>query len=269
MLVVQQTLPLISDAKGNQSMRTVLITGAEGLIGSCLRQALAGTYDLRLVTWQPQPDCASIVADVADPAAMTAACQGVQSVIHLAGSASVDTPWEHVLHNNIEGTYAVFTAALQAGVDQVIYASSNHAVGGYEFDGAPAIYQTTQPVIDERVSPRPDSLYGVSKCFGEALGRYYSDRHGLHVICLRIGAVLRSDTPVAQPEPWMPMPQVAQERIRAVWLSQRDCAQLVERCLEHPEIPFDIFYGVSNNTHRFWDIDHARAVLGYAPQDGA
>ncbi len=100
---------------------------------------------------------------------------------------------------------------------------------------------------------RPDSLYGVSKAFGEALGRYYADAHGLSVICLRIGSF--------QPAP-------RSQRMLATWLSPRDCAQLVWRSIESA-LPFGIFYGISGNTRRYWDISNAQHLLGYQPEDDA
>lgn len=159
--------------------KTVLITGAEGLIGSYLSKALADRYDLRLTTLSPVPDVDSFVLDVTEREKLLPAMRGVDSVVHLAGSSSVTSSWESVLHNNIEGTYAVFEAAHQAGVQQVIYASSNHAVGTYEQEQAPDIYRRPHATLDHTVLLRPDSLYGVSKCFGEALGRFYADHQNM------------------------------------------------------------------------------------------
>jgi dTDP-4-dehydrorhamnose reductase len=166
----------------------------------------------------------------------------------------VNSSWEAVLNNNIIGTYNVFEAARQAGVQQVIFASSNHAVGTYEKE-----YAETHKVIDHLVPVRPDSLYGVSKCFGEALGRFYADHQGLRVICLRIGSITREDTPKGEPG----KPEVE------MWQSKRDFAQMVQKCLEATHITFDIFHGVSNNPNGIFDLEHARTVLGYEPQDSA
>jgi nucleoside-diphosphate-sugar epimerase len=236
--------------------KTILITGAEGLIGSHLRVAFADKYHLRLLTLHPIAGMESIMADVTDMRALLAAFKGVDSIIHLAGSAAVDSPWEVVLHNNIIGTYTVFEAAYRAGVQQIIYASSNHAVGTYETEYASEIQSSNHIILDHLIPVRPDSLYGVSKCFGEVLGRFYADHRGLRVICLRIGAITRSDFPTGDPIE------------REMWQSKRDFAQLVEKCLEATHVKFDIFYGVSNNPHRYFDIEHARDVVGYVPQDG-
>jgi nucleoside-diphosphate-sugar epimerase len=203
-------------------------------------------------------DVPSHVADIADLAAIRPAFDGVDAVVHLAAVADTDAPWDEVLTSNIIGMRNVFEAARQAGVAQVVFASSNHVVGMYEADGAPAIYraQPDKPLIDERSEARPDSLYGVSKGFGELIGRYYMERHGLRVICLRIGWVWqRDETPTnhAQAE--------------AIWLSQRDCAQLVCRALDAEDVRWAVVYGISNNPRAFWDISGARRVLGYEPQD--
>ncbi len=178
-----------------------------------------------------------------------------------------------MLHNNIIGTYTVFEAAHRAGVQQIIFASSNHAVGGYEMEKAPDIYRRDHASLTQNTLPRPDSLYGVSKCFGESLGRFYADQHGMRVICLRIGTINREDSPtgasVAQMNPWLPSEALRYERARTTWQSKRDFAQMVERCLEATHVRFDIFYGISNNPHRFMDIEHARQVIGYSPLDSS
>ena len=251
--------------------KTVLITGAEGLIGSHLQVVLAQQYDLRLITLQPVPDLESIVVDITNLEALLPAFQGVDSIIHLAGSSAVDSSWDDVLQNNIVGSYAVFEAAHRSGVQQIIYASSNHAVGGYEMELAPDLYRPGHAKIDHLVPTRPDSLYGVSKCFGESLGRFYADQKHMRVICLRIGTINREDSPmgasIAEMNQWLPTRELRYERASTTWQSQRDFAQLVEKCLEATHVKFDIFYGISNNPHRFFDLEHARDVLGYEPQD--
>ena len=183
---------------------------------------------------------------------------GVQSVVHLAASPAVDSPWEAVLHNNIIGTYHVFEAARQAGVKQIIFASSNHAVGTYEQEFEPGPNRPHDKVIDQLVPIRPDSLYGVSKVFGEALSRYYADHLGMHVISLRIGWITPTNIPEGNnlAEPGVTM-----------WQSHEDFVQMVEKCLEAEEIQFDIFYGISDNPFHFFDLEHARQEIGYEPQD--
>ena len=253
--------------------KRVLITGAEGTIGSLLRPALAESYDVVAVTREPA-DFPSHVADIADLDAIRGAFRGIDTAIHLAATASVTAPWSDVLSSNIVGTYHVFEAARLAGVERIVFASSNHAVGGYEVDGAPDIYDPSDPRrYDHGAEIRPDSLYGVSKVFGEALGRLYSDRHGMRVVCLRIGSVTPDDDPSTESEL-----EVAPERTptsfdrrrrrAAVWLSHRDLVELV-RCSLEADVRFAVVYGVSDNAGRFWDLDGARRLVGFVPRDGA
>jgi len=259
-------------------MKTVLITGAEGNIGSRLRRNLADRYALRALTRGPVEGLDSTAADIADLESILPAFNGVDAVIHLAASATVDAEWRDVLHNNIEGLYNVFEASRRAGVRQVVFASSNHAVGGYEADGVPSLYRRSSGVMVGVDAPlRPDSLYGVSKAFGEAMGRYFSEKFGLKVYCLRIGSVLADDDPRSESITrgtgpfWLPS-MSAEDRLRryaATWLSHADLARLVDACLRAEQINFGIYYGVSDNPYRFWTLDNARADLGYWPEDRA
>ena len=248
----------------------VLVTGAEGTIGTAVREHLGDRYELDSLTLTPQ-EFPSHVADVADLDAIRPAFESVHAVVHLAASASLEAPWDDVLHDNIVGTYNVFEAARQAGVSRVIFASSNHVVGMYELDGAPALYEIEdERSYDHTVEVRPDSLYGVSKAYGEALGRMYMERYGLRVFCLRIGAVRANDDPTAPtPNPLIDLDAEGQRnRLRAVWLSRRDCAELIAACLE-AEVDWAVVYGVSANSRRFWDLEHGRDLLGWEPQDRA
>jgi nucleoside-diphosphate-sugar epimerase len=249
----------------------ILVTGAEGTIGTAVREHLGGRYELTSLTLTPQ-EFPSHVADIADLDAILPAFENVDAVVHLAASASLETPWDDVLHNNIVGTYNVFEAARQAGVSRVVFASSNHTVGMYEMDGAPDIYDTDDGrSYDHTAEIRPDSLYGVSKAYGEALGRMYMERYGLRVFCLRIGAVRANDDPTAPTaNPLIDLDaEGKRNRLRAVWLSRRDCAELIAACLEVEDVSWAVVYGVSGNARRFWDLDHARELLGWEPQDSA
>jgi nucleoside-diphosphate-sugar epimerase len=193
------------------------------------------------------------------------AFRGMEAVIHLAADARVSAPWASVLQANVGGTVNAFEAAREAGVRRVIFASSNHVVGMYENDEPYAsivagdyegLEPARLPLIGADAPIRPDGPYGAGKAFGEAAGRYYADVHGLSVVCLRIGTVNASDRP-------------KDPREFATLLTHRDLVHLIRRCLDVPELPFGVFYGVSANTWRFWDIDGARQVLGYEPQDDA
>lgn len=230
-------------------MTKVLITGAAGQIGRVLRDGLKGRYALLrladIAEQRPALDGEEIVtADITDPDALAAAMRGIDCVVHLAGIPDEDS-WERIRRMNIDGCYNVFEAARLAGVKRVIFASSNHAVGFHRRDR----------MIDDRVAPRPDSRYGVSKVFGEALGRLYADKYGLSVACLRIGSFRPEDRPTAP-------------RHLFTWISHRDIVQLVGRAIDHPGYHFIVAYGVSNNARNRWDNANARA-LGYRPEDDA
>jgi nucleoside-diphosphate-sugar epimerase len=247
----------------------VLVTGSSGLIGGVVIRTLGDRYTFTgLDHTQPAdaPDIPTTVADVSDFNAIRPAFNGMDAVVHLAADAGMQASWESVLPNNIVATYNVFEAARQAGVQRLIFASSNHAVGMFELDepyvrirqgNYAGLAPDTVPRVDHTVRIRPDGYYGVSKAYGEAMGAYYAENFGLSVICLRIGTVNRHNSPQRD------------VRHMATWLSHRDLAQLVDRCLSVEGVRFEIFYGVSGNTWRIWDIEHARRVLGYAPQDNA
>jgi uronate dehydrogenase len=228
-------------------MKTVLITGAAGDIGSRLRKLVKGVYPtIRLSDVRVPADLASdetfIAADLADYAQVQNIVEGVDGIVHLGGF-SVEGPWDTILNANIIGCYNVFEAAYRAGVKRVVFASSNHAVG---------FYPRTER-IRTAVTVRPDSRYGVSKAFGEALGALYADKHGLRVTCLRIGNV--TDAP-------------ADQRRLSIWLKPEDLVQLVRIGLEHPDIRYEIFYGVSDNAASWWDNSNA-SRFGYRPRGRA
>jgi uronate dehydrogenase len=229
-------------------MKRVLITGAGGHIGRVLRAGLQGRYALRLADIAPQapagPGEETVTADITRPADLVPIMDGVDCVVHLAGVPDEDR-WERIRDMNIDGCYNVFEAARQAGVKRVVFASSNHAVGFHRRDRA----------IDNAVAPRPDSRYGVSKVFGEALGRMYADKHGMSVACMRIGSFRPDDQPSAP-------------RHLFTWISHRDMVQLTTRCIDHPEYHFVVVYGVSGNARNRWDNANVRH-LGFVPEDDA
>lgn len=254
------------------SVRKVLVTGANGLIGGIVRRYLRGTYELSYLTREPAA-YESHVANLCDLEAIQPAFAAMDAVVHLAASSAVDSSWEDVLADNIIGTRNVFEAARVAGVPRIVFASSSHVVGTYEREGAPAIYDLGDArVYDERVSIRPDSLYGASKAFGEALGRLYSDQFGIHVVCLRIGSVRASPTPTRSDDGGIgPAPAGfadTSERLRATWLSYGDCAELI-RCALDSDARWAIAYGTSDNPRQLWDLRSARDLLAYHPRDAA
>ena len=229
-------------------MKRILITRAAGAIGRVLRAAYRGKYRLRLSDIAPLGEAAAgeelVQADIADAAARETMMQGVDCVLHLGG-VSVEDAWEKILPANIAGCYNVFEAPRRAGVKRVIFASSNHAVG----------FHRRERYLDDQVQPRPDTRYGVSKVFGEALGRMYADKYGMSVSCLRIGSFRPDNRP-------------SETRHLLTWISHRDMAQLAMRCVEHPGYHFAVVYGVSHNLRNRWDNSPAK-FLGYRPQDDA
>jgi len=251
--------------------RRILVTGAEGTIGTAVREHLSERYELVSLTLTPQA-FPSHVADISELDAIRPAFENVEAVVHLAASPAIETPWDDVLRNNLIGAYNVFEAAREAGVERVVFASSNHTVGMYEVDGAPEIYGADdERSYDHEAELRPDSLYGVSKVYGEALGRLYMERHGLRVFCLRIGAVREADDPTEpSSNPLIDLDADGRRnRMRSVWLSRRDCAELIGRCLDVDDVRWAVVYGVSGNERRFWDLEHARELLGWEPKDAA
>ena len=254
--------------------KRVLVTGANGTIGRVLMEQLADRYDLLALT-RTRVEFPSFVGDISNLKAILPAFEGIDAVVHMAGSSAVDSPWQAVLQSNLIGAYNVYEAARIANVPAVIFASSNHAIGEYEIEGAPDIYRLDDPrVYDHTVEVRPDSLYGVSKIYGEALGRFYHDRYGIRAYNLRIGSCREDDDPrspaIAKGNSWLKLePAQAYARYRATWLSQRDCAQLVACCIDAEDVDWAVVYGISDNPRQFWDITHAHDLLGYTPQDSA
>jgi uronate dehydrogenase len=224
-------------------MPRILMTGASGGIGTSLRKLLPSVYpDLLLSDLKAPADLGAHekfkAADLADLSQVEAICEGVDGILHFGGF-SVEGPWDNILQSNIIGCYNLFEAAHKKGVKRIVFASSNHAVGFY-----PRHHR-----IGTDVTARPDSRYGVSKVFGEAMGSLYADKHGLGVTCIRIGNFGE---------------QPLDHRRLAIWLKPGDLVQLCRIGLDHPDIHFEIFYGASYNERVWWD-NHRAYDLGYRP----
>ena len=224
--------------------KKILITGAAGDVGTHLRRELQGKYkivasDLRDLaeTFTGQTFKR---ADISKMPAALRITKGVDAIVHLGGY-SVEGPWQGILNANIIGCYNIFEAARLNGVKRILFPTSNHAVGFYRRD----------KTIDHDIYPKPDSRYGVSKVFGEALGSLYADKYGMQVFCMRIGNV-------------NPVP--IDKRRLSILFTPRDLAQLVTIGIEHPDIRFEIVYGISKNTRAWYDNSNAYR-LGYKPQD--
>ena len=246
-------------------MTKVLITGMSGLIGGLLRQHLEARsgYELSALNRRAMDGVRCFQADVADAEAIKPAFAGQDVVVHLAAYLGSDD-WQGQLAGNVIGTYNVFEAARLAGVKRVVFASSGNAVRGFE-QVAPyaAIAAGRYDEVPEgfpRVTHEmtwPSRIYGAAKIWGEALGRHFADAHGLSVLCVRIGMVRKED------RPQLP-------RDYAIYLSHRDVVQILTQCIEAPDdLRYDVFMATSNNQWGYRDLEHARQVLGYAPQDSA
>lgn len=255
-------------------MKRVIVTGSNGLIGRMVMDAWrkSGAYVVAGLA-RSEGEYTDILADTGDLDALGNAFAGADAVVHLAGTSAVDGSWEDVLQNNIIGLRNVFEAARIAGVRRVVFSSSNHAVGTFEMANQPEIHELHDTRrIDHTVELMPDSYYGVSKAYGEAMARYYVDHHGLEAVCLRIGACTGADKPNSPMNLWKRERddeegiRDARMRVRATWLSDRDCVHLIERSIE-ANVTWALVYGISDNPRKIWDIDHARDVLGYEPQD--
>jgi uronate dehydrogenase len=225
----------------------VVMTGAAGGVAAMIRPHLRPhihhlVLSDRVEIGNLERGESFVKADLTDLAALERLLEGADGLIHLGGHA-VEGPWQAILDANIIGLYNAYEAARRQGCRRIVFATTNHVVGFYR----------RQRTIDHTVMPRPDSRYGVSKAFGEALGRMYADKHGLRVLNIRIGNV--DHKPVDR-------------RRLSIWISPRDLAQLMRIGLEHPDIHFEVVYGVSRN-HRAW-YDNSNAYrLGYRPEDHA
>jgi nucleoside-diphosphate-sugar epimerase len=230
------------------------VTGAAGRIGSYFAEHAPAHYRLRLMV-RPDDDQPEglhsygevVEGDLGDLERLKELCRGIDTVLHLAGDPSPSATWASLLDANIIGAYHAFIAAKAAGCRRVVYASSIHAVSGYPVD---VQVKTSDPV-------NPGDLYGVTKCFGEALGRYMAEQEQLSVIAIRIGS-------------FQPIEAAREEGSIGMldsFVSQRDLQQLIERCIDAEHVQFAIVNGLSNNRFKRLDISDAREMLGYTPQD--
>lgn len=225
----------------------MLLTGAAGTLGRWLRPRLMEIYGgLRssdIVDPGPAlPGEELVVADLADRDAVNRLVEGVGRIIHFGG-ISYETSFDRILASNILGTYNVFEAARRNGAGPIIFASSNHAIGFYTRDNH----------LDAEARSRPDSIYGVSKAFGEDLASFFADKYGVESACLRIGT--------ARPDPVDP-------RHLSTWQSYEDLLRMIEACFSASKLGCTILYGVSDNDRRWWSNERA-ANVDYRPQDNA
>ena len=254
--------------------KKILVTGLNGVIGQAIFPQLEERYVVTGLS-RSGVDCLPPryvhKADISDLQAIQTAFVGIDTVVHLAGEggegsqfADMEVPWEATLRNNIIGTYNVFEAARQANVRRIIFASSGATVIGYEnefpyshlMDESSRNVPDSWPLITHESEPKPMSLYGVSKLFGEDLARYFVGISPMSILCLRIGQVSQSNTPPPA-------------RGQAIWCSHRDITQMICKCIEAADsIGFDIFFVTSNNLRGYRDLEHARHMVDFFPTEG-
>jgi len=229
------------------SHHTVLLTGAAGGVGTALRDRLKANCNVLRLSDRSDFGAARageeiVLADLSDMAQVQAMVQGCQAIVHLGG-VSTESAFEPILQSNIVGVYNLYEAARQHGVQRVVFASSNHVCG---------FYRQSETITPEQPA-RPDSLYGVSKAFGEDLSRMYFDRYGIETACIRIGSAF------AEPR---------DRRMLASWISFDDLHRLITACLNTPVLGHSIVFGMSENAVRWWDNSSVRHI-GYVPQDSS
>ena len=260
----------------------VHITGVYGLIGNLVYQHLSAQSDKYAVygsgrrTMSSQradanqvtrlPDDHFMIADLADADATEAAIAGMDAVLHIAAVPDPSASFEDVLSSNIVGTYNVLEACRKASVKRLVYASSIMTTWGYFVHREPyrAIYEERLndipaeiPKVKVTDPTHPTEPYSASKVWAEGFCRTYYDKYGISTVCLRIGAVNKEDT-------------ATRPLVKAVWCSHRDVTNIINLALDATAEPrFDICYGVSDNQHRWVDLEHSKERLGYVAQDGA
>ena len=244
------------DDDDDGEVRTVLITGASGNLGRKLRAAWADVYDLVLIDREAGDDDPDVVAaDLAElDDSWVSLFEGVDTVVHLAANPDEFAPWEDLERPNLDALANVFHASALAAVDRIVFASSNHAMGGYRDLG-------DMPITVD-LPPRPDGPYGATKLVGERLGRSLAHAFDVSVVALRIGwAQPGENRPETLPDDWS----------RAMWLSNDDFVHLLDCAVEADlgDRPFVVVNGMSNNRGSRWDLTPAADLLGYSPEDDA
>jgi uronate dehydrogenase len=249
------------------SKRRVLITGAAGNLGGKLRRHLEGQADLVLLDRAVRGGATIVEADLGCWGEWQNQFEDVDTVFHLAADPTAQQTWPAVIKPNVDAVIHVYQAALKHSVRRVVYASSNHVMGGYKDRGEPWRITTDLPplpgahyVVDGQ--QRDSTPYAAAKLFGERMGSCLAQVNGLEVVAVRLGWVRPGEN---RPED---IPARREEWFRLMWLSNRDFSHLMERCwLAYLPAPFVIVQGMSNNTGMRWDLETTRALIGFEPQD--
>jgi len=267
----------------------VLVTGAYGRCGTALIDHLHGDdeYEFTYYNRSDRPDdhpyggYETIVGNVTEGEKLREAAEGRDAMVHMAAYPSPSGDWTDVLEPNIVGTYNALEAAREEQLETFVFLSTNHVVGLYETEHAPELYERDYSLVVDHTDPvRPDSYYGASKSFGEDLARYYVEEfeYPKQVYALRVGTVNMPeyDHPYGNAESGVddgdfergsPEYQRAVARMKCTWQSRRDFAHEVECCLADDTVDYGVFYGVSDNQRRWFDLEHARSRIDYNPRD--
>ncbi len=249
-------------------MAKLAITGASGTVGRAALETLdSHGHDLTLFSRSQHDDLETTTLDVANRDRFIDVLGEQDILLHLAANPDPEAEWDAVRPPNIDGVYNAFEAALRNDFERVVFASSNHAVNMANTVsptrpettvGKPAVVRPAEP-------PAPDTYYGITKVFGEAMGHYYATRHDLEVINCRIGWLLTAEELRNELETREP---AGERYARAMWLSHNDCGHLFERCASAPlEDPLLTAHGISNNSERFLSLTETMQALEYRPQD--
>jgi nucleoside-diphosphate-sugar epimerase len=269
----------------------VLITGGSNTVGTAITDHLADDERYAITNLDPEPHprpealVADLRGDATDPDGVRAAIEGMDAVVHLAlvpgtgGAANHELDWSEPLAANLRAHNVTFAAAAEAGLDSLVFASSNHAVGLYEVEQAPDCYYPDHDLLVDHTAPhRPDSPYGLTKSYGENLGALAASQHGLQFYGLRIGATRDRpyDHPWGDPQRALESSDIergsegwddAVARMHGMWFSRRDLARLVDACLQDDTVAWDVFHGVNGSAYSWFDVEHSREVLGFEAMD--
>ncbi|MBC7808971.1 MAG: NAD(P)-dependent oxidoreductase [Akkermansiaceae bacterium] len=239
----------------NMARKRVLLTGASGRIGRTLALPLAEKFDLRLFDKNDPGDMPGLfVGDLADPDSLVSALEGVETVLHLAAQPTEADFVSVLVPNNIVGLHYLFENAVKAGVKRIVFASTIQAFDNYPRDHT----------VTETDMPRPITLYGATKAFGETMGRWYCDKHGIEFLSVRIGWFLK-------PDEEGDLKHLRTNRgARRMWLSPRDAVQIFTKSVEAPTIGKDgygIVHAISRPLFERMSLTPAKSLLGYEPLD--
>lgn len=228
-------------------MKRVLITGAAGNLGTAMRKKLAGWADeFVLSDLNPVTELGAgetfVQCDLADYDSVMALVEGCDGIVHFGG-VSTENTFDNILNGNIKGAYNLYEAARKHEIKRIFFASSNHVIG----------FHNRETLLDAQSEMRPDSLYGVSKGFGELLAQYYFDKFAIESALVRIGSCF---------------PKPLNRRMLSTWLSEGDLADLIKKVYAADRLGCTVVYGVSDNPSTWWDNKHAK-FLGWTPKDSS